>query len=203
MKTLLVIVLSCFVVSSAFAVIDPDPDMLGIYFDLTADENCLTVPANTPFFAYLILTNSTAPAINAYEFGFTNCVCSGLETLFFMLASNIAHNVVSGVDVGSHTALEGQYIVGLAEAIPTTEATLLHSWEFMMGAVLPVQMYIGPTTVPSLPGGLPVVQNAEGSILMLVGTSTGGPEFPVATMNTDCVIATENVTWSDIKVLYR
>jgi len=203
MKTLLVMVLTCFVASSAWAVVDPDPDMLGIYFDLNADDNCITVPSNTPFFAYLILTNSTAPAINAYEFSFVNCVCAGIENLFFMLASNIAHNVVAGVDVGSHTALEGQYIVGLAEALPTTEATLLHSWEFMMGAVLPVQMYIGPTTVPSLPGGLPVVQNAEGSILMTVGTSTGGPEIPVATMNTDCVVATENLTWGDIKALYR
>lgn len=203
MKTLLVLVLSCLMAFSASAVIDPDPDMLGIYFDLEADNNCITVAANTPFFAYLILTNSTAPAINAYEFGFMNCICAGNETLFFMLASNIAHNVVAGVDVGSHTALEGQYIVGLAEPIPTTVATLLHSWEFMLGAVLPVQMFIGPTTVPSLPGGLPVVQNAEGSILMTVGTSTGGPEIPVATMNTDCVVAAENVTWSDVKVLYR
>ena len=111
MKTLLVLVLSCLMAFSALAVIDPDPDMLGIYFDLEADNNCITVAANTPFFAYLILTNSTAQAINAYEFGFMNCICAGNETLFFMLASNIAHNVVSGVDVGEHTALEGQYIV--------------------------------------------------------------------------------------------
>ena len=49
MKTLLVLVLSCFMAFSALAVIDPDQDMLGIYFDLEADYNCITVAANTPF----------------------------------------------------------------------------------------------------------------------------------------------------------
>ncbi len=204
MKTLLVLVLSCLMASSAFAVIDPDPDMLGIYFDMNADDNCMFVEANTPFFAYLILTNSTAPAINAYEFSFYNCVCTGLESNLFMMSSNIAHGAdVGGIDVGTHTPISGEYIVGLAESIPTTEATILHSWQYMLLAVLPVQMFIGPSPVPSLPGGLPVVQNAEGSILMTVGTSTGGPDIPVATLNTDCVVAIENVSWGDVKALYR
>ena len=85
MKTLLVLVLSCFLASSVFAVIDPDPDMLGVYFDVTANENCMFVEANVPFFAYLILTNTTAPAINAYEFGFANVV--------FVLLGNLAAGV--------------------------------------------------------------------------------------------------------------
>jgi hypothetical protein len=203
MKTLLVLVLSCFLASSVFAVIDPDPNMLGIYFDVNANENCLFVEVNAPFFAYLILTNSTAPAINAYEFGFTNCVCTGLESQLFMLASNIAHGVVAGVDVGTHTPTGGDYIVGLAEALPATEAIILHSWQYMLTAILPVQMLIGPSSKPSLPDGLPVVQNAEGSILMSVGTSTGGPDIPVATLNTDCVVAIQSASWGNVKALYR
>ena len=203
MKTLLVLVLSCFIASSVFAVIDPDPDMLGIYFDVNAEENCMFVEASVPFFAYLILTNSTAPAINAYELGFQNCVCTGLESQLFMLASNIAHGVVDGVDVGTHTAISGDYIVGLAEALPATEAMILHSWQYMLLAVLPVQMFIGPSSKPSLPGDLPVVQNAEGSILMTVGTSTGGPDIPVATLNTDCVVAIRSASWGNVKALYR
>ena len=203
MKTLLVLVLSCFMASSVFAVIDPDPDMLGIYFDVNAEENCMFVEASVPYFAYLILTNSTAPAINAYELGFQNCVCTGLESQLFMLASNIAHGVVEGVDVGTHTAISGDYIVGLAEALPATEAMILHSWQYMLLAVLPVQMFIGPSSKPSLPGDLPVVQNAEGSILMTVGTSTGGPDIPVATLNTDCVVAIRSESWGNVKALYR
>jgi len=189
--------------SSVFAVIDPDPDMLGIYFDVNAEENCMFVEASVPYFAYLILTNSTAPAINAYEFGFQNCVCTGLESQLFMLASNIAHGVVEGVDVGTHTPISGDYIVGLAEALPATEAMILHSWQYMLLAVLPVQMFIGPSSKPSLPGDLPVVQNAEGSILMTVGTSTGGPDIPVATLNTDCVVAIRSESWGNVKALYR
>lgn len=203
MKTVLVLLLFCVVAVSVQAVVDPDPNMLGIYFDLEADNNCLTIEANVPFFAYLILTNTTAPAINAYEFSFFNCICSGTDHLFFMLASNIGHNVVAGVDVGTHTATEGEYIVGLAEPLVATEALILHSWQYMCGAVQPINMLIGPTSVPSLPGGLPVVQNAEGSILMTVGTSTGDPEIPVATINNECVVATEHVCWGGIKALYR
>lgn len=203
MKILLVLMLSCFMAVPAFSVIDPDPDMLGIYFDVNADSNCLTV-GTTPFFAYLILTNSTAPAINAYEFGFLNCVCTGTETTFFMLASNLAHNLVEGIDVGSHTKIEGDYIVGLAEALIVTEAVILHSWEYLCTSIQPVHMFLGPSSKPSLPGGLPVVQNAEGSILMTVGLSTGGPDIPVATVNSeDCPVATEHATWGGVKALYR
>jgi hypothetical protein len=71
MKKLVVLLLASLVATSAFAVLDPDPDMMGIYFDTNADNNCLTSPSGVPFSAYLILTNTTAPAINAYELGLT------------------------------------------------------------------------------------------------------------------------------------
>lgn len=34
---------------TAAATIDPDPDQLGVYFDLEADENCLSVVPACPF----------------------------------------------------------------------------------------------------------------------------------------------------------
>ena len=32
---------------------------------------------------------------------------------------------------------------------------------------------------------------------------TGGPDIPVATFNGDCAVATEDLTWSSVKQLYR
>ena len=38
MKKLVVLLLASLIATSAFAVIDPDPDMIGIYFDTNAEE---------------------------------------------------------------------------------------------------------------------------------------------------------------------
>ena len=203
MKKLAILLLASLVATSAFAVIDPDPNMMGIYFDLDADVNCITTPANTPFFAYLMLTNTTAPAINAYELGLINAVPAGMEGMIFRLSSNIANLVVTGVDVGVNNALGGDYIVGLSEPLPAQPALILHSWQYMLLSVIPVEMFIQQSSVPSIPGVYPVVQNAEGSILMQVGQSTGGPEFPVAAVNNGCAVAVEEASFGSVKSLFR
>ena len=204
MKKVIILLLASLIATSAFAVIDPDPDMMGIYFDVNADINCIDVGPSIPFFTYLVLTNTTAPSINAYELGKVNAVPAGMETLIFRLSSNIANNVVSGVDVGTNDALGGDYIVGLAEPLPAQPALILHSWQYMLLAVMPVEMFIGASSAPSIPGDFPVVQNAEGSILMQVGQSTGGPGIPVATVNiVDCVVCVEEISFGSIKSLYR
>jgi len=204
MKKLVVLLLVSLMATSAFAVIDPDPNMMGIYFDTNADNNCLTTPASVPFFAYLVLTNTTAPAINAYECGIVNVVPAGMEGMLFRLSSNIANGVVSGVDVGTNGPLGGDYIVGLAGAgLPASPAVILHSWQYMLLASFPVEMYLGASSKPSIPGVYPVVQNAEGSILFQCGQSTGGPETPVATVNTDCVVGVEEASFGSVKSLFR
>ena len=205
MKKLVVLLLASLVATSAFAVIDPDPDMMGIYFDLTADDNCLEAqPASAPFMAYIVLTNTSAPAINAYELGYELIVPAGMEGMVFRLADSIANGVVSGVNVGDASqVLFGDYIVGLAAPLPATEAVVLHSMQYMLLAVIPVEWYIGASSAPSIPGNYPVVQNAEGSILMQVGQSTGGPEFPVATANTGCVVGVEDASFGSVKSLFR
>jgi hypothetical protein len=191
------------IATSAFAVIDPDPNMMGIYFNVDADINCITTPANTPFFAYLVLTNTTAPAINAYELGFINAVPAGMEGMIFALASTIANGVVPGVNVGVSDALGGDLIVGLAEALPAQPALILHSWQYMLLAEFPMEMFIMQSSAPSIEGVYPVVQNAEGSILMQVGQSTGGPDIPVAAVNNGCAIPVEEASFGSVKSLFR
>ena len=202
MKKLVVLLLASLVATSAFAVIDEDPDMIGIYFDMNADDNCLTIPFNAPFMAYLVATNPTPALINAYEFGYRIDVPAGMEGMLFRMADASAGT--GAVDVGNSTnLLEGDYVIGLAAAIPTTEATVLHSWNYMVLAVFPVEMYIFQSVKPSVPGTFPVLQNADGSILYTVGQSTGGAEFPVATVNTGCVVGVEDASFGSVKSLFR
>ena len=61
MKKLVVLLLVSLMAASAFAVTDPDPNMIGVYFDTDANDNCMIVGPSTPFNAYVILTNTDAP----------------------------------------------------------------------------------------------------------------------------------------------
>jgi len=201
MKYLLTIMLLFLISGPAFGVGSPCPDMLGIYFDMNGDDNCLNIGASIPFFAYLVATNPTPDRINAYEFGFNNAVPAGMEGMVFMLSSHIGNGIVDGVDVGNHTPLGGDYIVGLASPLPATEATVIHSWQYMLLAEIPVEMYIFQSSKPSIPGTSPVLQDADGSRLYQVSQSTGGPYIPVATVNSECFpLDTSCVPPNDISV---
>jgi hypothetical protein len=203
MKKLVVLLLASLVATSAFAVLDPDPDMMGIYFDTNADNNCLTSPSGVPFSAYLILTNTTAPAINAYELGLTVVVPAGLEASLFRLSSTIANGAISGVDVGTNGPLGGDFIVGLAGPLPAQPALILHAFQYLPFAPMSIEFFLGASSAPSIPGDFPVVQNANGSILMQVGQSTGGPDNAVATVNTGCVVGVEEASFGSVKSLFR
>lgn len=199
MKKLIVLLLVSIMATSAFAVVDPDPDMMGIYFDMNADSNCLpSQPAQVPFFAYAVLTNPTVPGVEAFEFGYENVVPVGFETLVFQLATTLP---TGAIDVGEGTPLAGNIIAGLANPVPAAPATILVTWQYLLLGVFPVEMYMTASEPSSVPGGLPVIQ-AEGT-LRTVGLSTGGPQNPVATINGGCVVAVENDTWGGVKSLYR
>jgi hypothetical protein len=200
MKAMQFLLVICLVSSSALAVIDPDPDMMGVYFDLNADENCLTVGATIPFNAYLILTNPTSSGISGYEFGLDIVVPEGMESLIF------------GLDNDSYCMYEcfpnypgvlgGDYFVGLPGPCPAELATVLHSWRYMLLDAFPMEVYLHSPSTPSIPGDLPIVLTDEGH-LMQIGLSTGGPNIPVATVNSDCVVGMEEVNFGRVKALYR
>jgi hypothetical protein len=201
MKLLLALLVVCLTATSAFAVIDPDPDMMGIYFDMGADDNCLNIGASIPYFAYLILTNPTPPAITAYELGLDIVVPAGMEGMLFRLASNVAGN--PGFFIDKTGPLGGDYAIGLASPIPTSPATILHSWQYMLLAVMPVEMFIHSHSVPSIPGEFPIVGTIDEPFLMQVGLSTGGPNIPVATINAECVVSVEEASFGSVKAFYR
>jgi hypothetical protein len=207
MKKLVVLLLASLIASSAFAVVDPDPNGIGIYFDLTADDNCLMVDANVPFNAYLILTNTDAPTVSAYEVGYLNMVPAGMEGLLFRLASTIANGAVSGLDLGdSSDILEGDHIVGLASPLVAGPATVLHAWQFLLlSPMMTMEMYISSASQSSIEGIYPVILNAETSTLFQAFHSSGiEGNLPVATVNIDdCVVGVEDASFGSVKSLFR
>lgn len=210
MKKLVVLLLVSLMASSAFADFDPDPNGIGVYFDVEALDNCLVVGPSVQFNAYLILTNTTAPSVSAYEVGYTNMVPAGEENSLFRLASLIANGVVSGLDLGdSSDILAGDHIVGLAAPLVASNATILHTWTFMLTSpTITMEMYISEASQSSIDGIYPVVLNADDSTLFQAYHSTGldeeGNANPVATVNIDdCVVGVEEVSFGSVKSLFR
>lgn len=204
MRKLIVILLASLIASSSLAVIDPEPNMIGIYFDPDADYHCAYMGPNIPLTAYLILTNTTAPTVVAYELAYTNVVPAGMEDLFVRTSSLIANGVVSGLDLGdSSNFLAGEHIVGLASPIMCTPATVLHTWRFeILASNVTVEMFISSTSFPSIPGPFPVIMTWDGTIFT-AGQSTGGPDIPVASINVDCAVGVEESSFGSVKSLFR
>jgi hypothetical protein len=206
MKQLVVFLLVSLMAASAFAVVDPDPNQIGIYFDLDADDNCLIIGPQIPFNAYVILTNTDAPTVSGYEFGYENVVPAGLEGLLFRLESSFGDGNSSGLDLGdSSDILVGDHIVGLSAPLVTSPATILHTYQFLLlSPDVTMEMYLGPASQSSIPGDFPVILNAETSTLFQAGQSTGGIDTAVATVNIDdCVVGVEDASFGSVKSLYR
>lgn len=200
MRCLLVLLVLLMGWGTAAATTDPDPDQLGVYFDPEADENCFTIGPNIPFFAYVTITNPSAAEVHGLEFGYHLEVPEGSEGLLFRLA-NICPGECFG---GNHfDPLDGEYVVGLASPLPAAGANVTFiTWQFLLLAPLTIDFYLGPSSVQSLPDGLPAYE-IGGSILPL-GVSSGDVNLPVASVNGDCrAVGVTDVNWGHVKSLYR
>ncbi len=193
MKKMLVLLLSLLVASSAMAVVDTDDDMMGIYFDETADINCLTdVAPYSQIPTFVIMTNPTNDFIGGFEFGYT---VDGDATV---LSSTLPEN---SIDVGG----PGNHIVGLGGPLPTSEATVVVSLNvmYMNTAGAPVSFVLHGSNPSSLNPELPTILYGEGQ-LMSLGTSTL-PGTMTALINGVCedVVDTDETSFGNLKSLYR
>lgn len=198
MKKLVVLLLVSLMATSAFAVIDPDPDMLGVYFDMNADNNCLDIGPSIPFFAYVTITNPSAAEVHGLEFGYTVVPPAGLEGMIFRLGNALP---AGSVDLGNNTnLLSGDYVVGLASPLVGAPAVQFVTWQFMLLTPMTVEIFLGPSVVPGIPGfpGYEI-----GGSIQSLGTSTGGYDIPVATVNGECVVSVEETSFGSLKSLFR
>ncbi len=192
----LVVILGCLAIaSSAFAVADPDPDGIGVWFDLTADTNHVDV-ASGMIPIYLIISNSTCASVGGWE-----CTLEWNQAMAFVAGSW----AYEGTHLNVYT--EPQFAVGLAVPIPTSDATLLVSCNLFLVDPVGTVISVLPAPAPSTPDNLPLYVDGEdlNHLVLLQNASGYGAEgeiLPCASINQGPITATENATWSQVKSLW-
>lgn len=191
MKKLVVLLMALLVASSAFAIVDPDADMMGLYFDMDADVVCVSdVGPYTPVEMYLVLTNPSFDAVYGYEAGF-DVIGNGIVTA-------VVFDNPQALNVGSQT----NQIVGFGAPSMTSPVTLLATITVIYSGAGEGTLFTLHGTEPSsLDPAFPVVL-LDGGELMSYGLSAA--DGFVAQINGDCaIVATDNVSFDGIKSLYR
>lgn len=189
MKKLVAILLASLVASTALAVVDPDPDMMGVYFDTNADNVCVTAAFLAHVPAYIIYTNPTEPMVVGFECQITKTAGNSAITTTFP---------VPGTNVGTATNI----IVGYGNPIPTAPATVMATMDIFFLDFTPVELFIGPSVPSSNDMGLPMVMRPDFS-LRTVGTSV--ESGPCAQINAPIcgVVDTQDASFGEVKALFR
>jgi hypothetical protein len=200
MRTLFIFLLAAITATPGFATVDGDFDQIGVYFDLEADQTCLSVGANIPFDAYVVLTKPSDPEVWGFEFGFRIEVPEGFEGAVLRLA-----NTPACLDlINDPTWWEGDWNCGVASPIPFAgENIVVLTWQFMLLTPdLPMLFYVGPADVESVNDGLPAYLGSVG--IVPLGVSSGDPGLPVAIVNGECnVVTVDGTNFGSLKSLYR
>lgn len=189
LRLFLPLLLAALAVPAAFAGVDPDPDSMGIYFDSAGNTWCLPASPFSPFGAYLLLSNPTAPTS-----GFA-CRVSLVGAPYFLMA----------IDVGGRIDIDSSadgFLVGGNTPYPVTgNRIVLATFQLLLQGTTPLDFYVRPPVPPygTCPG--PVVFG-EGTT-RCCGVSSGDVNLPVATVNGFCPVADESRSFGAIKSLYR
>jgi len=124
MKKLVVLLLVSLMATAAFAQIDPDADMVGVYFDTGAMTNSAVIAPAAATPCYIIITNPSSPLVQGLEVGYNIVAPPGS---WFRLQNGLP---TGAVDLGNSDDINvGDYVVGLADPIPSTSAVVFVTWQ--------------------------------------------------------------------------
>ena len=196
MKKLLAMLAIALLASRAMATVDPDPAGMGVYFDLDGDVVCTTTAA--PFsnvVAYLLATNPST-GISGWE--------ANIDVLGAAVAP--AWTLAAGLDVDMSAA---GFQVGIgtgALALPAAPAVVLATWSgFVMAPTDVIEFFVsgvpGSSSFPDSPGY--AAGDNAGDLREFQVSSGTGMNLPVAGINTCTVVANEDMTFTNVKSLYR
>ena len=201
----LVALASLFALPVLASVPDEGPDSYGIYYE-NAEGNFVNqvndVAPNSFVLTYVILAGITRPSVGGWEvaFDFTAGTGAVITTTY----------QGDAVNFGSVP----QFIVGLGTPLPTPAEGYLVLAEMNVLFFLGVMDWIaGPTTPASIPMMPAYVNGEDLTDLVPCFFSTdadgmytdddGWMTIPVASMNGEAPVATENASWSNLKSMYR
>lgn len=173
MKRILLLAVLLLVVApiAAMAGLDGNTDSFGVYFDTAGNTNGTTAPVFTPFPAYLLLMNPSAPT-NGFE-----CTVTPTGAPFFALATTLGGTGALDVDASANG-----FAVGAAANYPVVNgAVVLVSWTLMVQAATPLEFRITKASIPSMIGDMPVV-TGDG-VLRRCQVASCDVTLPVACVN--------------------
>lgn len=194
MKNLILALVVLFLATTASAQLDPDTDMMGIYFDSAATSVCEDLPLFVPSSLYVCLTNaSSSSGISGFEFMVTISPPPAIPPTYTLPSGSI--NVVTPPN----------FICGLAAPIPWSPSIVMLTIGIIPLDPLPIYFTLGPS-VPSDFG--PLVGYAVGNdpgILKSCGYSVSGAGIcAIANLGPSCgVVASEELTWGNVKSMFR
>ncbi len=192
MKKLVVLLMVMVMATSAFAIVDPDTNSMGFYFDTEADMPCndaVTPYATVP--VALTLVNPDFDALYGFEAGYH------LEGPAQVLSVEFLNP--QALNVGSNTNM----IVGFGSPTVTSPITTVAIVNVLYLSTTnePVDFMLHGTTPSSIDPAYPVFLLADG-VLISGGMST--VDGPNAQINGGClVVATEEMSFDSVKSLYR
>ncbi len=195
-KVLVSILLTLFATGSFALPLDPDLDGIGVYFDPCACVNCVQLDEGQHL-VYLVITHPTSPeGVGGFE------AAVWAEGPIFILSWTFMGDVIN---VGTKP---NEIILGVAQPLInpfTYPAVVVANMEILItDTATPVDFYIDGIYFHSLEDKQPAyLDGSDYNIIKKLQQSTGGRDFPVATINGECAVATENQTLDQVKALFR
>jgi hypothetical protein len=179
----------------AGAVLDPTPDLLGVYFDTQGDIPDLNVGSNMPFNMHFILTEPSASQILGYEFSYQMNMQPSQEALIFKLGHTLPPGI-NDLTMPVYDGLAGEVRQSWPAPVPTSNAVILMTFQYLLLAPLTAYLTTGPAYVETVVDGLPAYWDGANTYPMGAPPCSG-------VINDYCGIAVERESFGAVKALYR
>ncbi len=189
------VILVGMMVQQAEAIIEPTPDMIGVYFDADANFVDVSVAPYTAFTAYFLLTNPLLTEIQGYEFGY-HVDIDPINESFWVRTGYWFPSGIIIVGGNIDDPLDGEVLLEFPPPVATTAVTVLWTWDVLVGSELTAHITVGPVTTPYFGDGAPVYTDGT-NVNQMVSTSCSG------WVNAECSVAVEAMSFGAIKALYR
>ncbi len=191
MKMLVSLVALALLAAPVLAGLDPIPDVFGVFFDTAGNMASITTAPFVPITAYVLLLNPAGPT-NGCEFSVTR---TGAE--HFVLSTSCACAMTDGCTIEGN---DYWIVCGSDFPVPASGAVVLVTWSIMLMEPAGLLFHIGPSSIPSLPDGLPVLTG--NGVLRPGAVASGDVDAPVACVN--CFLSSaEASAFGSVKSLFR
>ena len=199
MKKLALVIIFTMLAGSAFAG-SWNQNNLGIYVDANGTDNCTY---GTGFVhCYLVGTGLQTATVGGFE-----CKIVPTGPLMSTDLINVAYPA-DAINLGGYRR-EFEWVVAYGQVVPVNNGTCMFM-EFDLAIsddLTPTEVFLETNYFQSYPGANAYLDGADLNVILPLYNATGDPltgaDLPVFTVNGQCVVPTENASWSDVKSLFR